>query len=136
MYGTLSAFRTYATARGDNAPTAAADPVASAALVRASDYIRTRYVLRFTEGYDETVPEVEEATYIAAQREVTKPGFWAATYTPAQTKTMVQFAAIRWQVDDRGAKGLYGAELMTPVDARIDALLAPYLSARIGHFVV
>lgn len=137
MYGNLIDFRAYAAERGNAAPTAATEPDATAALVRASDYIRTRYVIRFMDGYDDTLPEVEEATYIAAQRELTAPGFWAKTYTPGQTKTMVQFATIRWETDERGGKGLIGADLVVPVDAMIEALLGRYLLSNLpAHITV
>jgi hypothetical protein len=50
-YGTLAGFRAYALARGDNAPTAASDALAEAALMRASDMIRLRYVPNLLPGY-------------------------------------------------------------------------------------
>lgn len=137
MYGTLAAFRAYATERGNAAPTAASDADATAALVRASDYIRTRYVIRFIAGFDSTLAEVEEATYIAAQRELATPGFWSKTYTPGEAKTLVQVDSIQWQPNDRVGKGVYGADLVVPVDAMIDALLARYAGSTIpAHFVV
>jgi hypothetical protein len=126
MYGTLIDFRAYALARGDSAPTDAADPVATAALVRASDYIRTRYVVRLGLDAPETDPNVIEATYIAARREVTTPGFWATTFTPSQVSTLVQVDSIRWQAADMGKVGLMGRDLVVPVDPAIDALLLPF----------
>ncbi len=126
MYGTLVDFRAYATARGDNAPTAATDPVATAALVRASDYIRTRYVIRLGMDSPETDPNVIEATYIAARREVAAPGFWATTFTPSQVSTLVQVDSIRWQAANMGDVGLKGRDLVVPIDPAIDALLLPF----------
>ena len=126
MYGTLIDFRAYATARGDAAPTAATDAVATAALVRASDYIRTRYVLRLGITSPDTDANVIEATYIAARREVATPGFWSATYTPSQVKTLVQVDSIRWQAGDKAQAGLYGRDVMVPMDPAIDALLCPW----------
>lgn len=137
MYGTLVEFRAYATERGNSAPTLATDTAATASLVRGSDYIRTRYVIRFIEGFDDTIPEVEEATYIASQRELTTPGFWAKTYTPGEAKTLVKVDTIQWQHNDRVARGVYGADLVVPVDPMIDALLARYSGSTIpAHFVV
>ena len=126
MYGTLIDFRAYATARGDNAPTAATDPAATAALVRASDYIRTRYVLRLGISSPETDAAVIEATYIAARREIAAPGFWSATFTPSQVKTLVAVEGIRWQAADPGKVGFTGRDLATPMDPAIDALLMPW----------
>lgn len=126
MYGTIADFRTYATARGDAAPAAATDPAATAALVRASDYIRTRYVIRMGIANPATDPNVIEATYIAARREIATPGFWATTYTPTQVKTLVQVDSIRWQAADKAQAGLRGRDLVVPMDPAIDALLAPF----------
>lgn len=137
MYGTLAAFRAYAAQRGNAAPTAAPDAEATAALVRASDYIRTRYVIRFIAGFDSTLAEVEEATYIAAQRELATPGFWSKTYTPGEAKTLVQVDTIQWQPNDRVGRGVYGADLVVPVDGMIEALLARYTGSNVpAHFVV
>ncbi|MHA3913853.1 hypothetical protein [Halovulum sp. GXIMD14793] len=122
MYGTIAAWRTYAAERGNDAPTAATDELATEALVRASDYIRTRYVLRLAGAYDGTEPEVEEATYIAAGQELSTPGFWAATYTPAQQKVLVEVKGIKWQRIE--AKG-NASDAALPVDPAIEALLTP-----------
>jgi hypothetical protein len=136
MYGNLIDFRAYAAARGNQAPIAATDVDATAALMRASDYIRTRYVIRFVTA-DDTIPEVAEATYIAAQRELATPGFWSRTYTPGEAKTLVQVDAIHWQPNDRVGAGVYGADLVVPVDGMIEALLARYTGSNIpAHFVV
>jgi hypothetical protein len=124
LYGNLTDFRAYALARGDSAPTDAADPVATAALQRAADYIRTRYVIRMALDAPEVDPAVLEATYIAARREVATPGFWAKTFTPSEVKTLVQVDAIRWQPATISI-GLTGRDLVTPMDPAIDALLRP-----------
>lgn len=126
MYGTLTAFRAYATARGDNAPTTAADDVATAALVRASDYIRTRYVVRMGATMPEQDALIEEAAYIAARREVATPGFWSTTFSATQAKSLVQAGALRWQPVDAKAFGLSGRDMVTPIDPAIDALLRPF----------
>lgn len=125
MYGTLIAWRAYATARGNTTPALATDANATAALVRASDYIRTRYVLQFIAEFDGTEPEVEEATYIAAAFELTTPGFWATTFTPSQTKVLTKVGSIQWTPVTIGAVGV-GSDAMLPTSPAIDALLRPY----------
>jgi hypothetical protein len=137
MYGTISDFRAYATLRGNSLPASSSDALATAALVRGSDYIRTRYVLRFVDGYDDTLEEVEEATYIAAARELLKPGFWSKSYSPGEAKALVQVDSLRWQVLDKASVGLIGADTMTPVDGMIEALLGRYISTGLyAHFVI
>lgn len=126
MFGTLADFRTYATARGDGAPANASDPVATAALVRASDYIRTRYVVRMGLDAPESDPNVIEATYIAARREIATPGFWTTTFSPTQAKTLTEVKGIRWTPIGAREFGLAGRDLVTPMDPAIDALLRPY----------
>lgn len=119
MIGTLAGFRAYASARGDDAPAMATDAQATAALVRASDYITQDYGPRLLP----TVPSatLEAAAYEAARLEVGKPGFFAPTYTPGERKVLVGVGDIRWQVVGGGG--------MVPVSPRIDALLAGHLYA-------
>jgi hypothetical protein len=119
IYSTIADWRTYATARGNSAPADATDTLATQALQRASDYIRTRYVLPM--GLSGTADNVVEATHIAAGYELTTPGFWSTTFTPAQQKTLTEVKGIRWTVSDNAAmdKG-YNAQL--PVSPAIDAL--------------
>jgi hypothetical protein len=119
VIGTLAAFRAYAAARGDHAPTVAGDAEATAALVRASDHILHDYVARFAPSYDAASPRVEEATYEAAMIEITSPRFFARTYTPGERKVLVAVDTIRWQVVGGGG--------MTPVSTRIETMLAGYL---------
>lgn len=121
MYGTLQAWRAYALARGNSAPTDADEATADAARQRASDYIRLRYVSRY--GLDGTSDEVEEATYIAAAEELSSPGFWRKTFTPAQMKTLTKADVISWTPIEQ--EGYRGADLMQPVSPSIEALLAP-----------
>ncbi|MGX1096521.1 hypothetical protein [Amorphus sp. MBR-141] len=137
MYGTIADWRTWATARGDSAPSDASDGDATAALVRASDYIRDRYVANLLprydlilqpEGYD--YPLVEEATYVAAGIELGTAGFFSTTYTPAEQKVLIQVQNIRWQVTG-DARGPYG---MVPVSTRIDAMFEPYTYDRKAPF--
>jgi hypothetical protein len=133
MYGTLAGWRAYAAARGDSAPTDAQDAVATAALVRGSDMIRVRYVANLLPGYDATftppgsdLPLVEEAAYIAASIELTKPGFFAKTYTAAEQKVLTEVKGIKWTVTGE-ASGTYAA---MPVSTLIEALFEPYITDR------
>ncbi len=119
MYGTLADWTTYAALRGLTVPNEA---TSTQALVRASDYIRTRYVMRFLADYDDTAPEVEEATYIAAAFELTTPGFWATTFTPSQVKVLTGVGSIKWTPVTSG-KG--DADDMLPTSPAIEALLVP-----------
>lgn len=133
MYGTLAEWRAWATARGDNAPTAADDADATAALVRASDYVRARYVANLLPKYDTTLkptgydyPLVEEAAFIAAGLELATSGFFSKTYTPAQQKVLTGVGSVRWEVTGDAGK-TYAA---MPVHATIEAMFEPYTRDR------
>lgn len=133
MYGTLVGWRAYATARGDNAPTAANDGTATAALVRGSDMIRLRYVANLLPGYGVTftptgfdLPLVEEAAYIAASFELATPGFFSKTYTAAEQKVLTEVKGIKWQVVGNASES-YGS---MPVSTLIDAMFLPYILDR------
>lgn len=121
MYGDLAGFRAYAAERGNMALTDADATIATAALVRASDYIRTRYVLRLSPEYSATAPEVIEATYIAAALELATPGFWSTTYTPSTAKVLTGLKGITWTLVGGGK----GADGMLPTSPAIDSLLTP-----------
>lgn len=121
MYGTLADWITYAGLRGLVVPNAAAS---TQALLRASDYIRTRYVLRFTSPVG-TSAEAIEATYIAAAFEIATPGFWATTFTASQVKVLTGVGSISWSVVAMG--GMSGTDAMLPTSPAIDALLAPLM---------
>lgn len=118
-YGTVEDWRTYAAARGNVAPTDATDEVAAQSLLRASDYIRTRYVLPLSLAGTED--HVVEATYMAADYDLATPGFWAKTFTPAQAKTLTKVDGIQWTVQPNASleKG-FASQL--PVSPAIDAL--------------
>jgi hypothetical protein len=134
MYGTLAAWRAYALERGDNAPTAASDADATAALVRASDYIRFRYVANLLSAYDPltftplgyTLPLVTEATYIAAGYELATPGFFSKTFTASEQKVLTEVKGIKWTVTGN-ASGTYAS---MPSSTLIDALFEPYVVDR------
>lgn len=131
MYGTLADWRSYATARGDNAPTAASDPLATTALVRGSDMIRLRYVPLLLSGYGvdfvptgSDLPLVTEASYIAAGYELATPGFFSKTYTESEQKVLTEVKGIKWTVTGK-TDGVYSA---MPSSSLIDALFWPYIS--------
>lgn len=134
MYGDLSGWRAYALARGNNAPTAAEDGAATAALVRASDYIRFRYVANLLAGYDPltftppgyTAPLVVEATYVAAAFELTTPGFFSKTYTASEQKVLTAVGQIKWTVTGDSSKSYAGM----PTSTLIDAMFEPYVIDR------
>lgn len=117
IYGTLEGWRAWATERGNSAPAAASDADANAALARASDYIRLRYIsaLRPECSDDMLVPGYdgltlgELGTYIAATFEMTAPGFFSATYTPSQQKALTRVGDIGWTVVGNGADGTFGS---------------------------
>ena len=119
LYGTIADWRSYALARGDNTPTEASDANATAALQRASDYIRTRYVLRL--GLSATDANVIEATYIAAPFELATVGFWSRTFTPGQAKTLTGVKGITWTVSAEASRQM-GYDAQLPVSPAIDAL--------------
>lgn len=126
MYGSLAEWRAYAAARGNDAPTDATDEVAGAALLRASDHIKYRYVANLLPAYDDTLEVVEPATYEAANLELATPGFFTKTYTPSQQKVLTQADDIKWTLVG-GASKTYGA---TPTSTLIDAMFEPYTSDR------
>lgn len=119
MAATLADWITYAAARG---LTVANEAASEQALQRASDYIRTRYVLRFSSEYDINSTQAVEAIYIAAAYELETPGFWAKTFTASQVKVLTEVKGIKWTVADTGMKGV---DAQLPVSPAIDALLVP-----------
>lgn len=123
MYGSLTDWRAYATARGFNAPAEASDDVALAALMRASDHVMFRYVANLCPGHNETLSVVEPATYQAALLELATPGFFTKTYTPSEQKVLTEVGPIKWTV----VGGAKGAHASTPTSSLIDAMFAPYL---------
>ena len=132
MYGIVTDWRAYAAARGDTAPTDADDDDASAALVRASDYIRTRYHLRMT-GIADDHAHLVEATYIAASIDLADPGFWTATYDKDDATVMTGAGNIKWTPIE-GANS--GPDAMQPTSPMIDALLRNIGFSVVSAFVV
>ena len=130
MYGTIADWRTYAEERGSSAPTNADDADATAALVRASDYIKYEYVSRLTSGYDETLDVVELATYEAANHELTTVGFWVKAFTPSEQRIVTRVGEISFQPvgESTGKVGF-----STPRSTLIERMFAPYVTAREGE---
>ena len=127
MAATVAAWMDYAFARG----TVVADDAASAAaLVRAGDYIKYRYVANLLPAYSADASPVAEiaeaATYIAAGYELAKPGFFSKTFTAAEQKVLTEVKGIKWTVTGDAA-GTYAA---MPQSTMIDAMFKPYVSNR------
>jgi hypothetical protein len=124
-YGSLEGAATYHSDRGNAAWAAAAtDALRTAALVRASDYIKYRYVVNLACDYGDDLPEVEQATYVAALLELAMPGFFSKTYTEAEQKVLTEVKGIKWTVT--GKTG--GAFSAVPTSTLIEAMLGPYLA--------
>lgn len=126
MYGTLAGWRAYAAARGNAAPIEATDPVATAALQRASDYIYYHYAKKAVA----VIPaeDLEAAAYEAAALELSKPGFFTKTYSPAEAKVLTEVDGIKWTVIGDGISG--GG--MMPTSSLIDAMLEDYIGRSVG----
>lgn len=120
IYGNTADLIAYAALRGDVIETGTAT---DQALQRASDYIRTRYVIRL--GLESDAENVVEATYIAAGYEITTPGFWSATFTPSQTRVLTKVDKIEWTPVPSGAGGGsgLGGDAVLPISPAIEALL-------------
>ena len=119
MYGTVAAWIAYAALRG----LTVTDSAASAqALVRASDYIRTRYVLPRAPEYDDPDNEtVVEGVYMAAKYELANPGFFAAVVTPSRQVKSAGAGPAR--VDFFEGSTSYGMDA-TKIVSAIDALFS------------
>lgn len=123
MYGNLEGFKAYHTARGNNEPTAAQAADATAALVRASDYIEIHYATRLADGYDNTLSQLVTAAYIAAAYELKKPGFFSKTYSEADRKVLTKLEGMQWT----HTGNTNGIDAMVPRSTSIEALLTPFL---------
>lgn len=131
-YGTVSGADTYHAARGNAAWAAGGATPKAAALVRATDYIRTTYVRRFSSAYDETAADVEPATYEAALRELATPGFFTKSYTEADRKVLTEVKGIKWTLTGSVRDG----RSMAPTVTLIDNLLWPYMMRSYGAVTV
>lgn len=132
-YGSIAGWRAYATERGNSAPTEASDADATAALVRGSDYIRVRYAANLLPSYDpltftptgSDLPLTEEAAYIAASIDLASPGFFAKTYTEAESKVLTGVGSVKWTVTGKGGTYAY-----MPTSSLIDAMFEPWVLDR------
>ena len=131
MYGTVAGWRTYALERGSEAPEDADDDVAEAALIRASDYIKYRYVPLLLADYDETFEIVTFAAYEAASLELAISGLFSGTYTPSQQKVLTAVGDIEWTPVDAKVTGF---EASQPTSVKIEAMFAPYIASRQAPF--
>lgn len=129
MYGTLARWQAYVSARGIEGQTIT-DPDSLPVLVRASDYIKYHYVVNFMSGYDETVPEVELATYEAACLENTAPGFFERQITPAEAKVLVAIDSVRWEKMAASRQETLDHNTLVPVSTKIDMYLRRYMKLR------
>lgn len=130
MIGTLAEFRAHHTERGNDAPGDATDANATAALVRASDYIETVYLNRVSTAVPDAIKE--KATYIAGGQEIDTPGFWSKTYSPDQQKVLTQAGDIRWTPVGSAS----GSDAATPRSTMIEGLLRPYMIVTAGALVL
>ncbi|MBL4768272.1 MAG: hypothetical protein JKY94_11235 [Rhodobacteraceae bacterium] len=129
MYGNVDDWIAYALARGE---VVADDAASAAALVRVSDYIRLRYVMRMT-GVEDDDPAIIEATYIAASVDLAEPGFWTGTYDKDDATVMTKVGDIQWTP----IPGINSnADAMQPTSPMIDALLTPLGAYGTAVFVV
>lgn len=127
MYGTVEDWKAWAETRGDSSPTDADADDASAALQRASDYVKYHYVSHFVAPYDDSSEGVEEATYVAAGIELATPNFFTSTYTLSQQKTLTQVGAIKWTpVSEKGKNS--DVPMASPKSTLIEAMLSKYMA--------
>lgn len=130
-YGTMAGWISYAAARGSEIADNAAN---RAALIRAGDYIRTRYAVRI-EDPDSIASVLAEAAYIAAGLEAGTPNLFSGTYTPAQQKVLTEVKGIKWQVVG-GADRRLSAMDQQAVCPLIEGLLSPYMTSDITAVMV
>lgn len=130
MYGTLVGWQDYVTARGIPDQVITEDSLP--ALVRASDYIKYHYVANFMPAYDDTVPEVELATYEVACIENTSPGFFSKTYTPQDAKVLVQVDSLRWDKAGRSGSDNLDYSEAVPINTKADSYLRKYMRLKSG----
>ena len=119
-FGTVEGWAAYASKRGT---AVLQDGAASAALVRASDYIRTTYPDAITEPLPDAVVE---ATYVAAGYELATPGFWSKVWTEGDRKVLTEANGIKWTVVGSGA----GMGAAIPRSTLIEGLLAGLVGAK------
>ena len=130
MTVTVADWITYAADRGR---IIADEPATAQALVRGSDYIRTRYLTRVSDAPEAAV---DEATYIAAGYELDTPGFWSATYKPSEAKVLTRVGEIQWTPTGQAGGQFTGLDALMPTSPAIEALLMPYARYGVAVMVV
>lgn len=122
MLATLEGFKTWAADRGHTDVAAAPDVKLLQAMKRAYDYVLAFYVGNLCPGYDETLPALEDVTYILSYIEFKTPFIFSKVYTPAEQKVLTEVKGIKWTVvgDSSGGK-------FSPVSSLAEALMAKYL---------
>lgn len=131
MYGTFDGWLEYGVARGlvvDGI--AEGDPNSVAALNRASDYIKYHYVANFRSKFNDTLPEVELATYEAATIEFNDPHFFERRLTPSDAKVLVAVESIRWEKISANRTDQLDQSALMPVSIKIENYLRPYMRFR------
>lgn len=113
----LSGWRGYSVARGDEAPMAVTDSLAQAALLRAIDYVSATYPRAFAQAPEDAV---NAAVYIAAKSELSSPGFWIKIQSASDAKVLTEVAGIKWTPIPGSSSSI------APRSTMIDALLLPY----------
>jgi len=115
MIGSVADFIAHASARGNDAPGDAPASEASAALVRAGDYLRAHYRV----AVENEVAELENAAYLVAAVELASPGAMSRTYTSGERKVLSEVKGIKWQIVPGDGRRAY------PVLTLVDGLLGP-----------
>lgn len=128
MYGTLAGWQSYVLARGITGQLIDDDSLP--ALVRASDYIKYHYVVNFIVGYDDTLPEVEMATYEAACIENLEPNFFSRKFTPSDAKVLMQVDSLRWEKVTRSRMDDLDNSPMVPVSTKVEMYLRRFMRTK------
>jgi hypothetical protein len=135
VIGTVEGFRSYHTARGNSLPADAQTSVATAALVRGSDYVRAKFDLLVAE----TDQRVIDAAYVAGGQELALindvssllpfPGFWVTLETG---KVLTKVDGIEWTLKDMGSETSDAMTVQTLVRSKLRGAIKP----EIGIMVV
>lgn len=129
MPATKTAWKAYAAARGDNAPNAATDALADAALVRAVDHIQYAYVARMIRPAPDAL--IENATYEIATLELATPGLFSKVFTPGDRKVLTEVKGIKWTpVNSTDSADAFANA--TPTSTKVAAMLAPYMPGKVS----
>lgn len=98
MYGTLEGWRSYAEQRGNTKPRTASDELATAALLRASDYIRVYYAKPNSVDTIDPPADYVECTYVIASYELDTPNLFTVVTTERASgnKVLTKVEGIEW----------------------------------------